>query len=355
MDPATQQAIAQLVHQQVQQQTAAIQQQLQQAQQQLQQVQQAATQAAASPSPPLSGAPAASSKPLVKPRPPSTFNATGKPGELDQWEREMRYQFAAYGAALPNDAARIAHAVSYLGPVPLQWWDANPAHHTVNAWDAFVRLLRDRFRPVNAAKLARIEIFKIRQGASQTAGAHAARFQELLVSLPNMHEEDRIHLFVHSLTPALKRRIADKEYASLHAAINAAVQCEGLYGAQLATDDAAASSSSTMDINHIGYEDEDDDYEFEDRSSGPRTKQTARGGPASARPIVEQLAAMREQLYSIQTRDEDRGYRRRNREKDRIDDVDDATIKARLAGNVCLRCGSNSHWKSNCPNAPSRK
>ena len=269
--------------QQMQQQLA---QQAQQLQHQQSLLQQHAQHAAASSSP---AHPAAPPRPLVKPRAPSTFAASDKAGELDQWEREMRYQFAAYGAALASEPARIAHAVSYLGTVPLQWWDSNPAHANVSSWDEFVRLLRDRFRPVNAAKLARIELFKIRQGASQTASAHAARFQELLVALPNMHEDDRIHLFVHSLTPALKRRVGDKEFATLGAAINAAVQCEGLYGAQLATDVGAgyappSHSPAMMEVSNL----EDDEYD------GPyATRQTAPGGPRRQRALRAVHAAWR--------------------------------------------------------------
>ena len=125
------------------QQAAQLIQQMQQMQQQLTQQQQqqqqlhaqlAAAQAAASAqaaAAPVVVAPAAGGKSFVKPRPPSTFVAADRVGELDQWEREMRYQFAAYGAPLASEQARIAFAVSYLGPVPLQWWDANPAHQTV--------------------------------------------------------------------------------------------------------------------------------------------------------------------------------------------------------------------------------
>jgi hypothetical protein len=327
-----------------------LQQQAQQLAQQQQQLLQHAQYAAASSSPPPAAAAAAAAsiaKPLVKPRPPSTFNATDKAGELDQWEREMRYQFAAYGAALATDSARIAHAVSYLGAIPLQWWDANPAHHDVDTWEGFVKLLRDR--PVNAAKLARIELFKIRQGASQTAGAHAARFQELLVALPMMHEDDKIHLFVHSLTPALKRRVGDKDFATLGAAINAAVQSEGLYGAQLATDASggygagASAGGSAMEVNHL---DDDDEYPYERRA-----------GPLSTKPAEEQLAILRERLFALESTRSTRQYKKADRRgaPDHVENLDEETLQERLAGNACLRCGSHSHWKSDCPQAPSRK
>jgi len=163
----------------------------------------------------------------------------------------MRYQFAAYGALLAGAQAQIAFAVSYLGPVPLQWWDADPTHQQVQSWDEFVRLLRERFRPVHAAiaKQARTELFKIRQAPSQSAGAYAAAFHELLVSLPEMHVDDAVFLFIRGLHPALKRRVGDKEFATLSAAINATVSSEGLYGVQMAEESASsAADSDRMDL-----------------------------------------------------------------------------------------------------------
>ena len=221
----------------------------------------------------------------------------------------MRYQFAAYGAPLAGEPARIAFAVSYLGPVPLQWWDANPAHQQVCTWDEFVKLLRGRFRPVHAAKQARTELFKIKQGASQTAGAYAAAFQELLVSLPDMHVDDAVFLFVRGLSPALRRRVGDKEFATLSAAINAAVQSEGLYGIQLADDSPAmgASVGQSMDLN----------------------------------ALVEELHALRSAVAAGAGAGAG----------GRITGVSKQQIDERLKGGLCLRCGSPDHFKNDCPRA----
>lgn len=277
---------------------------------------------------------------MVKPKPPSTFLASDKVGELDQWEREMRYQFVAYGPALASEEARIAFAVSYLGAVPLQWWDANPAHQQVQTWGEFVALLRARFRPVHAAKQARTELFKIKQGASQSAGAYAATFQQLLVSLPDMHVDDAVFLFVRGLLPALKRRVGDKDFATLSAAINAAVQSEGLYGIQAGDTEsslpASASNGDAMDVNAV---DVDDDRS---RTITQRSRDAFLYGT-----MAGQLVDMQGQLYALQAQHGQ--YRDRSDRSDWVPGLSRQQITDRRAAGECLRCGSKGHYKKDCP------
>ena len=328
MDPQLQ-AVQQLM-QQVQQMQQQLQQQQQQQQQLHAQLAAAQQQAAASSTSSSSSSPAVGGKSFVKPRPPSTFIAADRVGELDQWEREMRYQFAAYGAPLAGEQARIAFAVSYLGPVPLQWWDANPVHQTVHTWEEFVRLLRARFRPVHAAKQARTELFKIKQAPSQSARAYAAAFQELLVSLPDMHVDDQVFLFVRGLLPALKRRVGDKEFATLSAAINAAVSSEGLYGVQLADEpssSSAAAGGQSMDLNALLERDPE------------RTRDVFRFGTMAAE-IVE----LKEQLYALRS-----GAAGGAAGGTRVVGLSKQQIDERLRGGLCLRCGSADHFKNDCP------
>jgi hypothetical protein len=262
-------------------------------------------------------------RPLVKPKAPSTFLAGDEIGELDRWEREMRYQFVAYGPALGTQEARIAFAVSYLGPVPLQWWDADSSHRMVVEWERFVELLRARFRPLHAAKQARVELFKIKQGASQSAGAYAAVFQQLSVSLPDMHVDDQVFLFVRGLLPALKRRVGDKDFATLSAAINAAVQSEGLYGAQAGDVEPppSAPSHSPMDINALSA-----------MASGSGS---GAAGALEYGRMAAQLMDAQVELHALRS-EKDAGVWSRE-------------LEDRRARGACFGCGLVGHRKIDCP------
>ncbi|MDR3736560.1 MAG: hypothetical protein P4L10_13635, partial [Acidobacteriaceae bacterium] len=339
MDPQTQQIIAQL-QQQLQQQQAQLQQQQallaqqSQDQQALYARQQSAAASASSSSAGGAGSSpfGASGRPLVKPKPPSTFLASDKTGELDQWEREMRYQFAAYGPALASEEARISFAVSYLGAVPLQWWGADPSHRQVQTWAEFVDLLGARFRPVQAAKQARTELFKIKQSASQSAGAYASAFQQLLVSLPDMHVDDQVFLFVRGLLPSLKRRVGDKDFATLSAAINAAVQSEGLYGVQVADESSASSSSasndSMMDVNAIS-------------ESGEQSRASKSLEAFAYGRLAAQLVEAQGQLYALQhqgRQDRRPGAPSQKNDPYWVPGLSRQQVADRRAAGQCLRC-----------------
>jgi hypothetical protein len=194
----------------------------------------------------------------------------------------------------------------------------------VHTWEEFVRLLRARFRPVHAAKQARTELFKIKQAPSQSAGAYAAAFQELLVSLPDMHVDDAVFLFVRGLLPALKRRVGDKEFATLSAAINAAVSSEGLYGVQLADEAplAGASGSHGMEINAL-------------MERNPERARQALDFGAMAAEITD----LREQLFAI---------RAGGAPGARVTGLSKQQLSERLLGGLCLRCGSPDHFKNDC-------
>jgi hypothetical protein len=325
MDEQTKAVIGQLQQQLQAQQELLARQQRQQESLYAQMAQQAAS---ASSSPPTTSSMPVRDlgRPLVKPRTPSTFMAGDGIGELDRWEREMRYQFAAYGPSLGTPEARIAFAVSYLGPVPLQWWDADPSHRMVGEWEPFVKLLRARFSPLHAAKQARIELFKIKQSPSQSAGAYAAVFQQLVVSLPDMHVDDQVFLFVRGLLPALKRRVGDKEFATLSAAINAAVQSEGLYGAQAGDVEeppTLAPSHSPMDINALSADTFGSGFR-------PGSKSALEFGQMAA-----QLMDAQTELHALRAEAESSKWTKE--------------LEDRKARGACFGCGLVGHRRIDCP------
>ena len=259
----------------------------------------------------------------------------------------MRYQFVAYGPALSTDTAQIAFAVSYLGPVPLQYWDSNPTHRHIDSWDAFVALLRARFRPVHAAKQARTELFKIKQSSSQSAGSYASSFQQLLVSLPNMHVEEQVFLFVRGLQPSLKRRIGDRDFVDLSSAINAAVQSEGLYGLQAGDGDAVSSSSThkafdAMDVDHGVNAVRLDDRSVESMA-------------AQLEQMSEQLNALRGYSNGSSTNTSSNAKPSSSRDRSSRDGwvpgLSKEQVASRRANGECIRCGSKKHFKRDCPEA----
>ena len=66
-------------------------------------------------------------------------------------------QFAFYGARVfPDDAAKVRHAAMFLKGRAAEWWDAeDKSERRGDHWDKFVERLRERYRPMQAAVVAR--------------------------------------------------------------------------------------------------------------------------------------------------------------------------------------------------------
>ncbi len=196
MDLATtamlQQMQQQMLHQQ--QQFAALQQQLMQQQQQQQQQQQGAA------------APR-----VERPRlpPPSQYDGRSA-AALDGWLRELQQQFDWYQTT--DDVGRLQFAGALLKGTALDWWaslvdTAAVAPQTDSTkpttYADFVVRLRGRFQPINSAQTARLQLDDLRQGPKQSVQDYISMFRSILVRLPNMNEEDRVHRFIRGLRTSI--------------------------------------------------------------------------------------------------------------------------------------------------------
>jgi len=90
------------------------------------------------------------------------------------------------------------------------WWRAvsdqieNLATDT--QWDQFKTQLKANFQPTNLAETARTRLDKLKQITS--VFLYNTAFRELMLELPHMHEEDRIHAYLKGLKPQIASLVA---------------------------------------------------------------------------------------------------------------------------------------------------
>jgi hypothetical protein len=153
---------------------------------------------------------------LPKIRTPSAFS--GQMGfVVDDWISEMEQQFTYYGAKFPDDTARIAFAVTFLQQNALHWWKKEPP---VASWDDFVKRLHARFRPVQAAMMARQKLGKLRMRENSSVNQYASEFHVTMTPISDMGEMDQVHHFVNGLKPYIASRVWEKHPTTLKDAID---------------------------------------------------------------------------------------------------------------------------------------
>jgi hypothetical protein len=280
--------------------------------------------------------------------PPSYAGAGGN--AVEDWLVAMQQQFAYYGAQFPSDDARVMFAVGYLDGPALQWWTHVAAEQRPASWDEFAALLRDRYRPVQAAMLARQRIGKLRMGPHHHVNAYTAVFQTTLTPIGDMGAADQVHHYVNGLQPHLAGKVWERHPKTLKEAIDYAVSAEAMgnfgraampsrggfgnhgrpYGGGAS---ASPSGHVPMDINSV------ESFLPEDV-----TVQTPGVDFGSLQAKME---SMQQTINALQQHGKCSGHRRNG---DRLAGIKPEVIAARLKAGTCLKCGGEGHMKNECTN-----
>lgn len=164
---------------------------------------------------------------LPKIRQPSSFS--GAMGfVIDDWLGEMVQQFSYYGSKFPNDASRIRYAVAYLSGPAMHWWEHEPDRDSVTSWTEFTKRLHARFRPVQAAMLARQKLGKLSQRTGQTVNQYTNSFQITMTPIVDMSDADQVHHYVNGLAGPIAAKVWEKHPMTLKTAIDYAVSVEAM-------------------------------------------------------------------------------------------------------------------------------
>ena len=143
---------------------------------------------------------------------------------IDTWVRRLVKQFEFYGPQIfPNDESRIRFAVMYLEGGAMDWWDKilQADKDKIVTWDLFVEALYSRFRPMQAATIARLRLAALKQTGN--VSAYANIFQRELTPITDMNNADQIFYFRQGLKPFIAQRVLEKMPKTLHDAMDIAI------------------------------------------------------------------------------------------------------------------------------------
>ena len=289
---------------------------------------------------------------------PPEFHGTKTGGyEIDAWVRDMRVQFNFYGARVfPDDAAKVRHAAMFLKGRAAEWWDAEDKSSGVeSSWDRFVERLRERYRPMQAAVVARERLRRLKQ--TGTVSAYADLFQKELTPIMDMSTSDQIFNFVTGLSSvAVANKVREKEPKSLHEAMDTAVRAEvflsagrfgightGQFGGRSGPSSQAAASSAPMDLNAMDHEDSADSYDVE----APHEKFSRQAAEVDLSPsLLAKMEAMVQHRVAALLQSKEYSSRGSG---DRVPGLKASDIDKLRAEGRCFRCKQKGHSKRDCP------
>lgn len=193
--------------------------------------------AAADSSPSVAGAPTHSQGPgvspvdarLVRSLRPSDF--TGHSEENPAiWALQVSTYFDLAGVA--SDAVRIRSTGMFLKRAALEWWAAHSEanKHDIDAgkmtWEQFLQALKDRFRPVDMARIARSKLYTLRQRDCKNLAEYNEKFQRWMEHIVDMNPADQVDRYRYGLMPSLQRELAHKDPKTLTEIMSAATRVD---------------------------------------------------------------------------------------------------------------------------------
>lgn len=282
---------------------------------------------------------------------------------VDTWIRRLTKQFDFYGASqFPDDDSRIRFAVMYLEGSAMDWWDKIPtAEKSIinTSWNSFVAALYSRFRPMQAAMIARVRLSNLKQTGA--VAAYVNLFLKELTPIEDMSAADQIFNFRSGLKAHIALRVIEKSPKTLHEAMDIAILADAhtnkmnvpQYNYSSAARNAGAGSSSAprahaassndMDISNVNHDGGQDDvkppvFHEEDTPSSSANNE-----------IMREFHRMKNEIKKYQTQAEISAINSspRSVQSGRVQ-VSKEEFDYCFANRLCLKCKKPNHRAVDC-------
>jgi hypothetical protein len=155
----------------------------------------------------------------LKPQKPDCFHGNSRGEKVDLWIFEFEQYFNAVGV---NDPQRVPYAASFLRDYAATWWRARcTAQAAVTSssssssssssgtatmtWRQFTAAITQQFKPLNASKIARDRLHRLRQTGSVLQ--LTTMFNTLCADVPTMSEDEKMDKFRRACKPAIQQKL----------------------------------------------------------------------------------------------------------------------------------------------------
>jgi hypothetical protein len=287
---------------------------------------------------------------------------------VDQWLRHLTKLLDFQAAEFPTEKSRILYAIMFFQGAAMDWWDKIPTVEKDNivTWEKFVEVLHSRFRPMQAAMLARVRLTNLKQTGA--VPAYVNLFLRELTPITDMSTADQIFNFRAGLKPNIAQKVLEKLPKTLHEAMDIAVLADAHtnkmsvpqynYSSRSTNSGSSASrtgasSSNDMDLSNVNYDNQDEYvkppvFHEEDGSSSSSSSSSAN------HEVMREFHRMKSELKKYQAQAEisaissssnstSTGSHHPNRVQVSKEEFDYC-----FANRLCLKCKKPNHRAVDC-------
>jgi len=291
---------------------------------------------------------------------------------VDQWLRHLVKLFDFKTEDFPTDESRILYAVMFFQGAAMDWWDQIPGEEkdTIVTWEKFVEVLHSRFRPMQAAMLARVRLTSLKQTGA--VPAYVNLFLRELTPISDMSMADQIFNFRAGLKPNIAQKVLEKLPKTLHEAMDIAVLADAHSNKMSApqynysnrstnsgnstTRMSAPSSADSMDLSNVNYDNHDD---YHVKPPGIHEEVESFPSPMASissvnNEVMKEFHRMKTELKKYQVQAEVSAINSSStssstgsNRSDRVQ-VSKAEFDHCFANRLCLKCKKPNHRAADC-------
>jgi hypothetical protein len=284
---------------------------------------------------------------------------------IDDWIDDVEKQIRHHNTYFTTDAVVVEFASSYLSGKANGWWKSTQEERrtgglpTTNTWSDMKREMLERFRPIEAATLARMALDKMQQKGS--VPSYTEYFYKQMMYIKDMSVPDQLHCYTRGLKPFIRGEVMKAKPATIHEAVNIASTAESLQSMsqpqlKYSTGTSRFGSSSSnhsggvpMELSNINQQGNPDD--------GSSNVSSSSSGASMSREqllnvIIElQKNQVQHSINAMFNPNSNSNSTSNSNKKHRVPGVTKSEYERCRAEGLCINCKQPNHISKDCKNA----